>query len=402
MPVHSHNGPGESEHLALERLDETAPVWPGRTSSSARPGPTESTNFAVFSPEATAMWVSLFDDDGTETRHQLTEHTLGVWHGAIPGVAVGQRYGFRAQGPWQPERGRRFNPQKLLLDPYARAISGRVSGDAELLAHDAADPSRPARWTPRRSCRARVVVHDEFDWRPTTGSLRHRVAGHRHLRAARQGLHPAARPDPRAAPRNVRRAGRTRVIDYLRDLGVTAVELLPVHHFLDELALAERGLTNYWGYNSIGYFAPARAPTAPSGDRGQQVTEFKQMVQAPARRRHRGRSSTSSTTTPPRPGPTGPTYSFRGLDDIGFYKRRPRARGDDAYWDVTGCGNTVDSDRLRRPAADPRLAALLGHRDARRRVPVRPRLGAGPHRARRRHGAAPSSPRSARTRCCAT
>ena len=321
-----------------QRPDETAPVWPGAHQRLGATWSEESTNFAAHSPEATAMWVSLFDDAGNETRHQLTEQTLGVWHGAIPGVPVGQLYGFRAQGPWQPDRGRRFNPEKLLLDPYARAISGRVSGTEELFAHDRMDPTSASTLDSAPVVPRSVVTSDDFDWGDDR-LLRHRwrdtvvyelhVKGYTklldripgHLRGTYAGL--ASEP----------------VIDYLKDLGITAVELLPVHHFLDELALTERGLTNYWGYNPIGYFAP-HAAYSSSGDRGQQVTEFKEMVRSlhaagievilDVVYNHTAEADAS-----------GPTYSFRGLDDIGFYKRARHT--DDSYWDVTGCGNTVDS-----------------------------------------------------------
>ena len=327
-----------------ERLDETAPVWPGAHQQLGATWGEESTNFAVYAPEADSMWVSLFDEDddtdggGAETRHQLTEHTLGVWHGAIPGVRVGQRYGFRADGPWQPERGRRFNPEKLLLDPYARAISGRVSGTTELLAHDAADPASrstidSAPFVPRS-----VVTSDGFDWgddRQLRRRWRDTVIYELHVKGYTKlldripeelrGTYAGLASDP--------------VIDYLKDLGITAVELLPVHHFLDEPALTSRGLTNYWGYNSIGYFAP-HAAYSSAGDRGQQVTEFKEMV----KKLHGAGIEVILDVVynhTAEGDQTGPTYSFRGLDDIGFYKRARHT--DDAYFDVTGCGNTVDS-----------------------------------------------------------
>jgi len=326
-----------------ERLDETAPVWPGQHQQLGATWGEESTNFAVYSPEATAMWVSLFDESGHEARHQLTEHTLGVWHGAIPGVLVGQRYGFRAQGPWQPERGRRFNPDKLLLDPYARAISGRVTGTVELLAHDPSDPSSRSELDSAPYVPKSVVTHDMFDWSTEDGHhdrlLRHRwrdtVIYELHVKGYTK-LMDRLPPELRGTYAGL---GSQPVVEYLTDLGITAVELLPVHHFLDELALVERGLTNYWGYNPIGYFAP-HAAYSSSGDLGQQVTEFKQMVKS----LHAAGIEVILDVVynhTAEAGADGPTYSFRGLDDIGFYKRAHHTR--DAYWDVTGCGNTVDS-----------------------------------------------------------
>jgi glycogen debranching enzyme GlgX len=301
----------------------------------------ESTNFAVFSPESTAVWVCLFDEPGRETRHQLTEHTLGVWHGAVPGVPVGQLYGFRADGPWEPARGRRFNPGKLLLDPYATAIAGEVRGKAELLSYDPHEPDHrneidSAPFMPR--C---VVTDDRFDWEGDT-QLRHRwretVIYELHVKGFTQ-LHDAIPEKLRGTYAGL---GTPTVTRYLKDLGVTAVELLPVHQFISERDLLDRGLSNYWGYNSVGFFAP-HAAYSSSGDRGQQVTEFKQMVQS----FHRAGIEVILDVVynhTAEGGPGGPTYSFRGLDDIGFYKRSHAVN--DTYWDVTGCGNTVAATNL--------------------------------------------------------
>jgi glycogen operon protein len=321
--------------------DETAPVWPGFHQRLGATWSEESTNFAVYSPEATTMTVCLFDDDGVETRHRLTEHTLGVWHGAIPDVPVGQRYGFRAGGPWEPGRGRRFNPEKLLLDPYATAISGAVEGHDELLAHDVEDPTSRSTVDSAPSVPRSIVTHDEFDWqgdRPLRHRWRDTVIYELHVKGFTQLHHEV--PEPlRGTYAGLATPTVTR---YLRDLGVTAVELLPVHHFIDERSVVERGLTNYWGYNSIGYFAP-HGPYSSSGDRGQQVTEFKQMVKA----FHDAGLEVILDVVynhTAEGGPDGPTYSFRGLDDRGFYQHTHSL--EDVYWDITGCGNTVDSSNL--------------------------------------------------------
>ena len=319
--------------------DEVAPVWPGWHRQLGATWSPEGTNFAVRSQEATSMWVCLFDEDGTETRHQLTQHTLGVWHGLVPGVPVGQRYGFRADGPWSPETGRRFNPAKLLLDPYARAITGRAVPGPEVLAHAEDDPELrsdldSAAFVPRS-----VVVHDEFDWEGD-GRLRTRwrdtVIYELHVKGF-TALHNEVPEHLRGTYAGL---GTDTVTRYLRDLGVTAVELLPVHHSLTEPHVAARGMTNYWGYNSIGYFAP-HAAYAAGGELGQQVSEFKGMVKA----FHRAGIEVILDVVynhTAEGGADGPTYCFRGLDDAGFYQRVDPEEGDD-YWDVTGCGNTVDS-----------------------------------------------------------
>ncbi len=320
---------------------ETAPVRPGfHQALGASWGPA-STNFAVYSPDATGMWVCLFDEDGAERQVQLTEHTLGVWHGAITGVPIGQLYGFRAHGPWDPDHGRRFNPAKLLLDPYARAITGDVTGYTELLPHDPEGPEQPcpvdsAPFMPR--C---VVTHDAFEWEDDRHPRRRwseTVIYELHVKGFTQ-LHPDVPPELRGTYAGL---GSPPVIDYLTDLGITAVELLPVHQFFSEPALVARGMRNYWGYNSIGFHAPHNAYSS-AGDRGQQVTEFKQMV----KNLHAAGIEVILDVVynhTAEGGQRGPAYSFRGLDDLNFYKRAHSLV--DTYWDVTGCGNTVDATHL--------------------------------------------------------
>ncbi|MFC6286654.1 glycogen debranching protein GlgX [Nocardioides sp. GCM10027113] len=317
--------------------DETAPVWPGHHQMLGATWAPTATNFAVWSPEATALWVCLFDEDGTETRHRLTEHTLGVWHGQIPGIPVGQQYGLRADGPWDPKHGRWFNPAKLLVDPYARAITGDVTPGPALLPHTG-DGATRSELDSAASMPRSVIVHDEFDWEGDRHLLtrwRDTVIYELHVKGF-TALHDRVPEHLRGTYAGL---GSDAVIDYLKDLGVSAVELLPVQQFLTEPAVAARGLTNYWGYNTIGYFAPHGAYSS-SGTTGQQVTEFKQMVKS----FHRAGIEVildvvyNHTAEGPR---DGPSYCFRGLDDVGFYKRA--GTGADAYWDVTGCGNTVDT-----------------------------------------------------------
>jgi glycogen operon protein len=319
--------------------DEKLEVWPGRHQDLGATWAPEATNFAVHAPEATAVWICLFDEDGVETRHQLTEHTLGVWNGQVPGVQIGQRYGFRADGPWDPRHGLRFNPQKLLLDPYALAIDGEPVPGPSLLDHVA--DGRRSKSDSAAAMPRSVVVHDEFDWGddiPMRRRWRDTVIYELHVKGFTQ-LHNEIPEHLRGTYAGL---GTPTVTNYLNDLGVTAVELMPVQQFFTEPAVAARGMKNYWGYNTIGFFAP-HAAYSSSGTRGQQVREFKEMVRSFHRAgievyldvvyNHTAEGESS-----------GPTYAFRGLDDLGFYKRSG-APGS-AYWDVTGCGNTVDSSNI--------------------------------------------------------
>jgi glycogen debranching enzyme GlgX len=332
---------------------EESPAWPGSHEPLGATWGPEATNFAVWAPEATTVWVCLVDEepDGTlvETRHRLGERTLGIWHGALPGVLPGQRYGLRVDGPWDPARGRRFNPHKLLLDPYALAVSGEPGTDPSTFGFvhpdEDDDPRTSAHKLLTRDDRDSlghvplgVVVHDEFDW---SGEQRPRVpmtdtvvyelhvkgftALHdrvpEHLRGTYAGL---------ATPP---------VTDYLRDLGITTVELLPVQHFVSEPRLAEAGMVNYWGYNTLGFFAP-HAGYSSRGDRGGQVAEFKEMVKA----LHGAGLEVILDVVynhTAEGGVFGPTLSFRGLDDHGYYTHVAPDVAD--YVDVTGCGNTVDA-----------------------------------------------------------
>ncbi len=337
--------------------DESVAVWPGRNWPLGATWGEESTNFAVYAPDATAMYVCLFAEDGevaSETRHRLTERSLGTWHGALPGLAPGQLYGYRADGPWQPEQGLVFNVEKLLVDPYARAVSGSFAADPAIYSY-AGGPVRgelpdgiersPLDSAPYvgRS----VVVHDEFDWR---GDQR---LGRRWRDTAVYELHVkgmTALHD--RVPEHLRGTylglAEPAVTDYLRDLGVTAVELLPVQQFASEPSLLERGTSNYWGYNTLAYFAP-HAAYSSSGDRGQQVTEFKTMVRAMHAAGLEVYLDVVYNHTA-EAGPTGPTLSFRGLDDLGYYQRAadpttPSGTDPATYFDVTGCGNTVAAHR---------------------------------------------------------
>ena len=250
------------------------------TTTSGSTWSEEATNFAVWAPEATAAYVCLVDDDGTETRHRLTERSLGIWHGAVPGIEPGQRYGYRVAGPVGARAGAAVQPAEAAARPVRAGRQRRArAGPGDLRLHAWAPPetARPPRLRRQGAAQRGRRRPVRLGRRPPRAAP---LARHRHLRAARQGHDPAARPGARGAPRHVRRPRDTRRSSTTcRDLGVTAVELLPVHQFATEPAVAARGLTNYWGYNSIGFFAP-HAAYSSSGDRGEQVTEFKAMVKA--------------------------------------------------------------------------------------------------------------------------
>jgi glycogen debranching enzyme GlgX len=330
-------------------LGQRSRVWPGRNWPLGATWSPESTNFAVYSPNATECWVCLFDEEGFETRYQLTERSLGIWHGALPDLAPGTRYGFRVDGPWAPAEGLRFNPHKLLLDPYALATSGTIRPEPPLFGYQMADPTKADEQDSAPYTARSVVVDPSFDWEgdaPMRRRWRDTVVYELHVKGFTQ-LHDRVPEEQRGTYAGL---GSPAVVEYLRDLGVTAVELLPVHQFFSEPALLDRGTVNYWGYNTISYFSPD-AGYSSSGDQGQQVREFKQMVKS----LHAAGIEVILDVVynhTAEGGALGPTISFRGLDDRGFYRRvKPSvdpATGeqtfDDTYWDVTGCGNTVDSN----------------------------------------------------------
>ncbi len=308
-------------------------VWPGHHRSRGATYDGAGTNFAVWAPDATQVFVSLFDDDGRETRRALPDLTLGVWHGYLPGVQPGQRYGFRADGPWNPPAGLLFNPDKLLLDPYARAVEGTLTPTPTLAAMTGGggrNPGDSAAFVPRGV----VVGPDDFDWRgdrrPQT-PWRRTVIYEAHVKGFTWRL-PGVPDLLRGTFAGI---GHDATLTYLNDLGVTAVELLPVHQFVSEPDLLERGLTNYWGYNTVGFFAPHAAYSA-AGARGQQVDEFKEMVRC----LHAAGLEVILDVVynhTAEAGPTGPVLSFRGFGDVGYYLRS----GEGRYVDLTGCGNTV-------------------------------------------------------------
>jgi isoamylase len=316
-------------------------VWPGQPFPLGPRWDGEGTNFSLFSEHAESVDLCLFDEQGNETRYELAERTALNWHGYLPGIGPGQRYGYRVHGPWAPEQGHRFNPSKLLIDPYAKAIDGDVQwelgrtlpyvpeeADADLYLDDEDD----ARAIPKS-----VVVDERFDWEgddllrvPWNESVIYEV----HVKGFTKQM-PDVRDDLRGTYAGL---ASEPAIAYLKQLGVTAVELLPIHHITDEQELADRGLTNYWGYSSIGFLAP-HAGYAATGTAGEQVREFKGMVKA----LHRAGIEVILDVVynhTAEGNHLGPMLSFKGIDNLSYYRTLPDKPR--YYMDYTGTGNSLN------------------------------------------------------------
>ncbi|HEX3305007.1 MAG TPA: glycogen debranching protein GlgX, partial [Streptosporangiaceae bacterium] len=266
----------------------------------------------------------------------------GVWHVFVPGVGPGQAYGYRTTGPWDPASGIRCNPAKLLLDPYARAFNGDVTFGPEVLGYSAGDPDAPSDADSAASVpRSLVVAGEPFPWRDsarTSHSYADTVIYEVHVKGFTM-RHPAVPPELRGTYAGL---GHEAAIAHLTSLGVTAVELLPVHQSIPESFLAQRGLTNYWGYNTIGYFAPHAAYSAAvrAGSPGGQVAEFKAMVKA----LHEAGLEVILDVVfnhTAEGGEGGPSLCFRGLDNTAYYRLNPGDPGQ--YYDTTGTGNSLNA-----------------------------------------------------------
>ncbi|MDE3134218.1 MAG: glycogen debranching enzyme, partial [Acidobacteriota bacterium] len=260
-------------------------VWPGRPFPLGATWDGGGTNFSLFSEHAESVELCLFDDVGDEQRIPVTQQRAQNWHCYLPGVGPGQRYGYRVHGPYDPVNGQRFNPAKLLIDPYAKAIEGVVdfNGDANVLPYvpdgggDDDDIERDDE-DDSAAIPKSVVVDGLFDWEgdgPLRIPFADTVIYETHVRGFTM-RHPDVREDLRGTYAGL---ASEPALAYLKGLGVTAVELLPIHHISDESFLAGRGLSNYWGYSTIGYLAP-HSEYAATGRRGEQVREFKGMVKA--------------------------------------------------------------------------------------------------------------------------
>ncbi|MCI1650786.1 MAG: glycogen debranching protein GlgX [Bifidobacterium tibiigranuli] len=296
-------------------------------------------NFALFSEVAEKVELCLFDENNNETRIEMTEQNSYIWHNYIPSIQPGQRYGYRVYGPYDPANGLRCNPHKLLLDPYAKAIEGNIDGDESLYSYrfdqsddvatmntlDSADHTMKA-----------AVVNPYFDW----GSdqlpdipYHDSVIYEAHVRGM-TNLNRNVPPDLRGTYAGM---AYPSVVEYLKKLGVTAIELMPIHQFINDPFLQQKGLSNYWGYNTIGFFAPQNSYSS-SGQRGEQVNEFKSMVKA----YHRAGMEVILDVVynhTAEGNDKGPTLSFRGIDNESYYRLVDHDKRH--YFDTTGTGNSL-------------------------------------------------------------
>jgi isoamylase len=311
-------------------------TWPGTPYPLGATWDGWGTNFALFSEAAERVELCLFDDSG-ERRVDLTEVDGFVWHAYLPGIEPGQRYGYRVYGRYDPLHGRRCEPSKLLLDPYAKAVEGDVQWDESLFDYHFADPRRRNTVDSAPKMPRNVVINPFFDWgndRPPRTSYHETVIYEAHVR----GLtlrHPEIPPDQRGSYAGV---AHPAIIDHLHRLGVTAIELMPVHQFVTEQGLTARGLTNYWGYNTIGFLAPHNR-YASTGQRGEQVGEFKSMVKA----LHEAGIEVILDVVYNHTAEgdhMGPTLSFRGIDNAAYYRLSDSEPW--RYLDYTGCGNSLN------------------------------------------------------------
>lgn len=318
-------------------------VWPGKPYPLGATWDGEGVNFALFSENATGVELCLFDDPRAKQeshRIRLEERTDQIWHVYIPGLWPGQHYGYRVQGPYEPAEGHRFNPNKLLIDPYAKSIAGLIEWSDAMFGYPIGHPDADLAFDERDNagnvpkC---VVIDSAFTWggdRPLKTPWEKTIIYEAHVKGM-TARHPEVPDHMRGTYSGLTTPA---IIDHLVNLGVTAIELLPVHHFVRDKHLADRGLTNYWGYNTIGFFAPdIRYAVSPI--RGRHVREFKTMVKT----LHSAGIEVILDVVynhTAEGNHLGPTLSFRGIDNASYY----RLVADDKryYMDYTGCGNTLN------------------------------------------------------------
>ena len=321
----------------------TMQIWPGSAYPLGATYDGSGTNFALFSEVAERVELCLFDADGAEVRHDLPEMDGFVWHAFLPGVEPGQRYGYRVHGPYDPSRGHRCNPSKLLLDPYAKAIDGKFEWGQALFSYNFGDAQSRNDEDSAGAMPKSVVISPFFDWgvdRPPKRQYAESVIYEAHVKGLTY-QHPEIPAELRGTYSAI---AHPVMIDHLRSLGVTAVELMPVHHFANDSTLIERGLSNYWGYNTIGFFAPD-SKYSSSASPGGQVQEFKSMV----RELHDAGIEVILDVVYNHTGEgnhLGPTLCFKGIDNSAYYRLVDNDQ--QFYMDYTGTGNTLN---VRHPHA---------------------------------------------------
>jgi len=312
-------------------------TWPGSAYPLGATFDGNGTNFAIFSEAAERVELCLFDDENVETRVELIEVDAYVWHAYLPQIQPGQRYGYRVHAEYDPKTGKRANPNKLLLDPYAKATAGDIKWDQSLFGYNFGDPDSENNEDSAASMMMGVVINPFFDWagdrRPHT-PYSQSVIYEAHVKGLTE-LHPAIPEEIRGTYSAI---AHPAIIEHLQKLGVTAIELMPVHQFVNDSTLQEKGLSNYWGYNTIGFFAPQNT-YASSGELGQQVQEFKGMVRA----LHTAGIEVILDVVynhTAEGNHLGPTLSFKGIDNAAYY----RLMDDEPqfYMDYTGTGNSFN------------------------------------------------------------
>ncbi|WP_434810727.1 glycogen debranching protein GlgX [Microbacterium sp. bgisy189] len=312
-------------------------VWPGSSYPLGATFDGNGTNFALFSEGAERVELCLFDDEGLETRVPLQDVDAYVWHAYLPHVQPGQRYGYRVHGPNDPANGHRFNPNKLLLDPYAKAVDGQIEWGQEVFGYDFGYPDSRNDDDSAAQMMKGVVINPFFDWagdRQPKTPYAETVIYEAHVKGLTQ-RHPDIPEEIRGTYAAL---AHPAIIDHLKKIGVTAIELMPVHQFVNDSTLQEKGLSNYWGYNTIAFLAPQNT-YASSGQRGTQVQEFKAMVRA----MHAAGIEVILDVVynhTAEGNHLGPTLSMKGIDNVAYY----RIEADDKryYTDTTGTGNSMN------------------------------------------------------------
>ncbi|SDU81235.1 glycogen debranching protein GlgX [Arcanobacterium phocae] len=312
-------------------------TWPGHPYPLGATYDGTGTNFALFSSVADSVDLCLIDDDLNEERITLEEVDGFVWHCYIPGIRPGQRYGYRVHGPYDPDNGHRCDSSKILLDPYAKAIDGQVENHQANFSYSFEDPSQLSTEDSLGHTMLSVVINPFFDWghdRPPNHEYHESIIYEAHLKGMTK-THPDIPEELRGTYMGM---AHPAMVTYLKELGITALELMPIHQFVNDTSLIDKGLSNYWGYNTIGFFAPQNTYAA-AGTRGEQVDEFKSLVKA----YHEAGIEIILDVVynhTAEGNHMGPTLSFRGIDNASYYRLVPDNK--ESYFDTTGTGNSLN------------------------------------------------------------